>query len=96
MDGKGSWRDNVFVERLWRTVKHEEVHLRAYARVSEARTSIALSGPLQRHQTAFLPGRSNPRSGLLQQADTRPGGGATKAEIYLAELRKLFRQIEPA
>ena len=40
MDGKGSWRDNVFVERLWRSVKYEEVYLRAYASVAEARTSI--------------------------------------------------------
>jgi putative transposase len=40
MDGKGAWRDNVFVERLWRTVKYEEVYLRAYDTVSEARTSI--------------------------------------------------------
>ena len=40
MDGKGAWRDNVFVERLWRTVKYEEVYLRAYGSVSEARTSI--------------------------------------------------------
>jgi putative transposase len=41
MDGKGAWRDNVFVERLWRSVKYEEVYLRAYDSVSEARTSIA-------------------------------------------------------
>jgi putative transposase len=40
MDGKGAWRDNVFVERLWRTVKYEEVYLHAYDSVSEARTSI--------------------------------------------------------
>ena len=40
MDGKGAWRDNVFVERLWRSVKYEEVYLRAYAGVSEARASI--------------------------------------------------------
>jgi putative transposase len=40
MDGKGSWRDNVFVERLWRSVKYEEVYLRAYDAVSEARASI--------------------------------------------------------
>ncbi len=40
MDGKGAWRDNVFVERLWRTVKYEEVYLRAYDSVSEARISI--------------------------------------------------------
>jgi putative transposase len=40
MDGKGAWRDNVFVERLWRSVKYEEVYLRAYQSVSEARSSI--------------------------------------------------------
>jgi putative transposase len=40
MDGKGGWRDNVFVERLWRSVKYEEVYLRAYETVSEARSSI--------------------------------------------------------
>jgi putative transposase len=40
MNGKGAWRDNVFVERFWRTVKYEEVYLRAYDSVGEARTSI--------------------------------------------------------
>jgi putative transposase len=40
MDGKGAWRDNVFVERLWRSVKYEEVYLRAYESVSDARSSI--------------------------------------------------------
>lgn len=40
MDGRGAWRDNVFVERLWRTIKYEEVYLRAYASVSEARAGI--------------------------------------------------------
>ena len=40
MDGKGAWRDNVFVERLWRAIKYEEVYLRAYTSVPEARASI--------------------------------------------------------
>ena len=40
MDGRGAWRDNVVVERLWRSVKYEEVYLRAYGAVSEARISI--------------------------------------------------------
>jgi transposase InsO family protein len=40
MDGKGAWRDNVFVERLWKSVKYEEVYLRAYETVAEARISI--------------------------------------------------------
>ena len=41
MDGRGAWRDNVFVERLWRSVKYEEVYLRAYGSVGEARASIS-------------------------------------------------------
>jgi len=41
MDGRGAWRDNVFVERLWRSVKYEEVYLRAYDSVGEARASIS-------------------------------------------------------
>ena len=40
MDGKGAWRDNVFVERIWKSVKYEEVYLKAYANVPEARASI--------------------------------------------------------
>ncbi len=40
MDGKGCWRDNVFVERLRRSVKYEEVYLNAYASVPEARAGI--------------------------------------------------------
>jgi putative transposase len=40
MDGRGAWRDNVFVERLWRSVKYEEVYLRAYETVAEARRLI--------------------------------------------------------
>ncbi len=40
MDGKGAWRDNVFVERLWRSIKYEEVYLNAYASMSEAKQRI--------------------------------------------------------
>lgn len=40
MDGKGCWRDNVFVERLWKTIKYEQVYLHAYATVSEARARL--------------------------------------------------------
>ena len=41
MDGRGAWRDNVFVERLWRSVKYEEIYLRAYDTVAESRNSLA-------------------------------------------------------
>lgn len=40
MDGKGCWRDNVFVERLWRTIKYDEVYLHAYVSMSDARTHL--------------------------------------------------------
>jgi putative transposase len=41
MDGRGAWRDNVFVERLWRTIKYEEVYLHAYETVADAKTALA-------------------------------------------------------
>ena len=56
MDGKGAWRDNVFVERFWRTVKYEEVYLKAYESVAEARSSIG-------HYVEFYNGR-RPHSAL--------------------------------
>jgi putative transposase len=63
MDGKGAWRDNVFVERLWRSVKYEEVYLRAYDTVSEARSSIA-------RYFGFYNGR-RPHSSLDRQTPDR-------------------------
>jgi putative transposase len=41
MDGRGCWRDNVFVERLWRSLKYEEVYLRAYETVGDAQQGLA-------------------------------------------------------
>ena len=60
MDGKGSWRDNLFIERLWKSVKYEEVYLHAYDSVTEARHGLARyftfynqgRPPLIRHQLA--------------------------------------------
>lgn len=40
MDGQGCWRDNVFIERLWKSVKYEEVYLHAYGSVSHAKTAL--------------------------------------------------------
>ena len=65
MDGKGAWRDNVFVERLWRTVKYEEVYLRAYASVSEARASIG-------RYLGFYNGRRGPIRRLAGRRPTKP------------------------
>ena len=40
MDGKGRWRDNVFVERLWKSVKYKEVYLKAYGSIAEVRREL--------------------------------------------------------
>ena len=59
MDGKGWWHDNVFIERLWRSIKYEEVYLHAHETVSQSRIGIgwqiefcnlcSLHCPLQAH-----------------------------------------------
>ena len=55
MDGKGRWMDNVFIERLWRSVKYEEVYLKAYADPLEARKNLkayfAFYNQERRHQS---------------------------------------------
>ena len=73
MDGKGAWRDNAFVERLWRSVKYEEVYLHAYDTVSDAREAIGsyfafynsrrpYSSPdRQTPDQTYFPGYRNPR-----------------------------------
>jgi putative transposase len=69
MDGKGRWVDNVFVERLWRSVKYEEVYLRAYDSIGEARASLgryfAFYNTKRRHQSLD---RQTPDSMYYQDA----------------------------
>ena len=77
MDGKGAWRDNVFVERLWRSVKYEEVYLRAYDTVPDARQSIG--------RYLDLYNRRRPHSSLDGQTPDRAYfGPATTLPICLA------------
>jgi putative transposase len=61
MDGKGRWMDNIFVERLWRSLKYEEVYLKAYQNVSQAKVGIKdwfhLYNTERRHQ-AFKPSKN--------------------------------------
>ncbi len=61
MDGRGAWRDNVFVERLWRSIKYEEIYLRAYDSVSEARASIGRYLTLYNGRRPHLTGRRRTR-----------------------------------
>ena len=73
MDGKGAWRDNVFVERLWRSVKYEEVYLRAYDSVSEARERLGkyLDWYNRRRPHSSLDGRT-PDQAYFDQQSTPP------------------------
>ena len=68
MDGKGAWRDNVFIERLWRSVKYEEVYLHAYDTVSDSRAGIGRYFDLynQRRPHCAL-GRKTPDSVYFSQ-----------------------------
>lgn len=72
MDGKGRWVDNVFVERLWRSLKYEEIYLKAYDSVREARQAIdrymAFFNTERRHQSL---GRRTPDAVYYESADHR-------------------------
>ena len=96
MDGKGAWRDNIFVERLWRTIKYEEVYLRAYRSVSEARRGLAryLAFYNRRRPHSSLGGQT-PDQVIFQPAHANLGGGITRAEIHLSTVRNLFKITEP-
>jgi putative transposase len=73
MDGKGSWRDNVFVERLWRTIKYDEVYLKAYESVSHARESLArfITFYNTRRPHSSLDGKTPDEVYFATQADER-------------------------
>lgn len=70
MDGKGEWRDNVFIERLWWTIKYEEVNLRAYDSVSAARKSMAryLTFYNTRRPHSSLDGQTPDQAYLIQSS----------------------------
>ncbi len=88
MDGKGAWPDNVFVERLWRTIKYEEVYLHAYDSVSAAPGKPGtVSDVRQRQAATLIAGRADARSGISQPVVTNPGGGITEQKIQLEKAR---------
>ena len=90
MDGKGSWRDNVFVERLWRSVKYEEIYLRAYDTVSAARASIGSylsfynSGRPHSSLDRQTPDQVYFNRPLLAATALTHGGGSARKEIATA------------
>jgi putative transposase len=74
MDGKGSWRDNVFFAWLWRSVKYEEDYLKAHDSVSHARRSIAdyLTGYDQRQPYSRLADQTPYKASPLKNPDSFP------------------------
>ncbi len=96
MDGKGAWRDKVFVERLWRRVTYEEIDLHADANLPEARASIgrylAFYNSTRPHASL---GGQTPDQAYIQRAAANPGSGLTQTEIHLAMAPTLFKQSEP-
>ena len=70
MDGKGAWRDNVFVERLWRSVKYEEVYLNAYESMHDARQRLGrwvdFYNRERKHQT--LKATPDQKFGMINQS----------------------------
>ncbi len=69
MDGKGQWVDNVFVERPWRSVKYEEVYLKAYDGMAEARASLASYSDFYNNECRHRSfDRQTPDSGYYQPA----------------------------
>jgi putative transposase len=81
MDGRGAWRDNVFVERLWRSVKYEEVYLHGYDSVAEARASVGrYLAFYNRKRPSFEPGRADTGSGLFR-CSAAYGGSMTSPPL---------------
>lgn len=91
-----AWRDNVFVERLWRSVKYEEVYLRAYETVGEARHSIGryLCFYNARRPISSLDDMTPDQAYF--QPSAAPRGGLISAEAPLIDAESLFRQAGPA
>ena len=84
MDGRGAWRDNVFVERLWRSVKYEEVYLQAYDSVSARpalRSAVTSTFTIAADRIRAL--TANTRSSLLHPA-AAPRGSLTRQRLHLS------------
>ena len=82
MDGRGRWVDNVFIERLWRSLKYECIYLHAFeTRLRTAGRTDALDRLLQCPTPAFDAGRMHPRRGIWRERDEN--GGMTTTEPSL-------------
>ena len=82
MDGRGRFMDNIFIERLWRSIKYEEVHLKAYADAREARAGIGSWMNFYNSPTA--PGDEQPDAdGSVARRHGQNRGGARAVDMPL-------------
>ena len=88
MDGKGAWRDNVFVERFWRSVKYEEVYLRAYDSVAKP---VLRSAGISTSTMAAGPTRALTATHPIKPTSTRTHGSLTPA-TPLSDAENQFRE----
>jgi len=95
MDGRGRWLDNVFIERLWRSVKHEEVYLKAYENLVEARRARRLLRVLQPPPPVPRAGRRNARSGLLGYTTYRASNSCMRSSEPPTNPVQLSRPTRP-
>ena len=80
MDGRGRYQDNIFVERLWRTLKYEEVYLKTYANATEARRELGEYFRFYNNRRpASGPGLPDAGGGLLRRACSR---GVEREEVF--------------
>ncbi len=97
MDGRGCWRDNVFVERLWRSVKYEEVYIKAYDCVGSARAGLARYFELYNAQRpAPGPRWAHARHGVLRDPDDVAGRGLSMKPGLLTASVVRSSQATPA
>jgi putative transposase len=89
MDGKGRYTDNLFIERLWRSLKYEEVYLKAYAGGKEARAGIG------RYFDFYILERPHQALGYQTPAEVFINGKKTVSPVDLVESRKPSRLAEP-
>ena len=96
MDGRGRWMDNVFIERLWRSLKYECVFLNAFEAGSEApQRDRFLDGLLQPETPALDLRRQDTPRGLCYGTNDGATGGIETNPIHLSQAAKLSHQAGP-
>src|SRR5680860_322815 len=95
MDRKGAWRDHVFIQRLWRSVKYEKVSLRAYDSVSHAHRARDTLEFYHARRTPSSLARRTPDEVYLQPAANAQGCVTQPPRIHSSERVELFKQMGP-